>query len=600
MTATADLLSGIAAFATLDPPLLDELVAASTRRDVARGERLIDEGAQADTLFVVLRGRFVVLKGENPIAEIGPGEPIGELAFLAGGTRTASVVAARDGTVLALDRAAYDRLAVRVPELGRGIQKSLAQRLARSVPAIPTLKPRIGRVCAVLAGNGAGLPAEFLALMRADFAARPDWAVIDDHDPAADPAGGPATIRARIEAAEDRAGHVLLLVADATARPDFADAALAQADSVVLLRETPGDSALSALERRVLAGVLPSSLHLALWRPRRAAITGTAAWLDQRPVALHHHLEAGNPACIARLGRFLRGEALGLVFSGGGAHGCAHLGAVKALLDQGIAPDFLGGTSIGASIAAALAIGYAPEGVLSVFEDIFLRRKAMARYNLPLYAVLDHRLFDQALIEGYLGVNAEDAAINVFAVATSLTSNDMVILRRGPLWQAVRASTSLPAIFPPFVTAQGDVLIDGGLIDNAPVEVMRRLKPGPNLVLNLTAQAPMTCDLPYPRFPGRWDTLQALFRRRARPAPPSLYSVLSNAMVINSRKRLEDVAPEGDLFLSVSVPEGMNFLDWTRGREAFDRAHSHYARRLAAATATDPKARLAQALAEPG
>lgn len=584
MTTTLELLSGIDALSALDATMLQELADACTRRDVARGETLIHEGAQADVLFVVLRGRFVVLKGDLPIAEIGPGEPIGELAFFAGGHRTASVVAARDGTVLAISRASYDDVSRRMPELNAGILVALSRRLAKTVRATPALKPRVGQVCAVVAGNGSQLPPELVQALRQDYSGRPRQVVIDSHDPACDPEGGVAAIRRRMEQIEADATQVLLLVNDAATRPDVAEAAIALADTLVILREAHDDTALSPLEHRILSTLLPSNIQLALWRPAGHAIEHTAKWLEERHVALHHHLEAGNLASIERLGRFLRGEALGMVFSGGGAHGCAHLGALKAMLEQGIEPDFVGGTSIGASIAAAISIGYSPEGVLSVFEDIFLRRKAMSRFNLPRYSVLDHRLFDQTLIEGYRGIQAEDAAINFFAVATSLTTNEMVVLRRGPIWESVRASTSLPAIFPPFVTPQGHVWIDGALVDNAPVEVMRRLKPGPNIVLNLTAQTPMTCELPYPEFPGRWDVLRSFFGRAKQATPPSLYAVLSNSMVINSRKRLEQIATEDDLFVAVSVPDGMSFLDWTRGREAFDQAYQIYAQGFAQST----------------
>lgn len=580
MATTLELLSAIECFSALDPISLQELAEGCERRDLVRGDLLIQEGAAADEFFVVLRGRFVVLKDGAAIAEIGPGEPIGELAFFAGGMRTASVKAARDSSTLVLRREIYDRLASKIPALSNGILVALSRRLARTVRAMPTLRPRVGRVCLVLPGSGGRLPDAFVKSIREDFRSRQRWQIIGSDHPAACAKDDVLAIRRRIENTETESDYVLLLVEDVATNPAFCDAAIAVADTIVVLRETIEDCALSKIERQLITATLPANLHLALWRPSGSAIRNTASWLAVRPVALHHHLEEGRTACVARLGRFLRGEALGFVFSGGGAHGCAHLGVIKAIIEQGIELDFLGGTSIGAAIAAALAIGYDPEGVLSVFEDIFLRQKAMAKLNLPRYSFLDHRLFDQTLIDGYLGSMAEDAAINFFAVTTSLTTNEMVVLRRGAVWEAVRASTSLPAIFPPFVTKDGHVWVDGGLIDNAPVEVMRQLKSGPNVVLNLTPQAPMVCDLPYEQFPGPWDVIRSLVSRRRRPSPPSLYSVLANSMVINSRSKLAQVATEGDVLLAVDVPEGMSFLDWTRGREAFNTAYAAYSRQF--------------------
>ncbi|MCC0080914.1 MAG: patatin-like phospholipase family protein [Rhodobacter sp.] len=533
-------------------------------RTLPRGTVLMRRGDQPDALYLVLRGRFVVLSDGRPIAEIGTGEPVGEIGFFAGTPRSATVVAARESAVLRLGRDKYDALIAQSPQLVQGILATLAARLGRSVAATPELQPRAGRVSVVIEAGGRGLDPVLARGLQAEFAARFDWQTI-----VVTQAEGLADAVARIE---QDGQHVLLIVPDAQ-DDALTSAALAQADTVVMVRDARDAPGLTGLEHRILAETLPENLHLARWFVSGQSVTGGGAWLADRPVALHHNIRAGVAADIARLGRFLRGEATGLVMCGGGSFGTAHFGACKALQEAGIEIDMIGGTSIGSAIAGALAAGITPDDGIAMLEDMFLRKKAMSKYAFPRYSVLDHQVFDVEL-RRHLGTgDIEDLRVPFFAVATSLTEAARVTIRRGPLWQAVRASTSLPGIFQPFVTAEGHVWIDGGLMDNTPIGVMRSLKPGRNIVLGFPSTEPMTSARTYDRLPGRFEVMRSLVSGAPADAPPSLFAILADAMTITSRRALADIAPGEDVFVEVPLPRGMSFLDWTRGREAFDGAH---------------------------
>lgn len=577
MTADPEILNilrRLDSFAALSDADLAAIADDAEIRTLPRGAVLITKGEEPDALYLVLRGRFTVLSGGQPIAEIGMGEPVGEIGFFAGTPRSATVIAGRDSTVLALTRARYQRLVTQSPQLAQGILASLAGRLGRTVARSPALRPRAGAVCLVLDGAGGGLAPALIDGLKADFASRPGWEtlIIRTEDGLSEQIAG-------IEATGRR---VLLLLVDAgdAAR---AAAALAQADTVVLHRESGSDPALTALETRITQATLPANLHLALWHgPGRKPARG-AEWRTGRPAGLHHNLRADQPGDIARLGRFLRGEALGMVLCGGGSYGSAHLGALKAMAEVGIVPDMLGGTSIGAAIAGALAQGLDPADGIALCEDIFLRRKAMSKYAVPRFSVLDHRLLDHALRENLGTGDIEDLPLPYFAVATSLTQAKQITIRTGPLWQAVRASTALPGIFQPFVTADGHVWIDGGLLDNTPVGVMRGLKPGRNVVLNFPPYPPITSPRAYDALPGRAEAARSLLTGLPKDAPPTLFTVLADAMIINSRRQLADVAPEADAFVEVPIPDGMSFLDWTRAREAFEGAYRQMRDRLDAA-----------------
>ena len=126
-------LSKVEAFAELDEAGLAALEGAAEIKVVRGGDYLVRYGEEADALYLVSTGRFYVqLPNGLVVAEIGAGEPVGELAFFSGGTRTADVRASRDSSVLALTREDYDRIVAQHPKIADGILAAVSGRLARA------------------------------------------------------------------------------------------------------------------------------------------------------------------------------------------------------------------------------------------------------------------------------------------------------------------------------------------------------------------------------------------------------------------------------------------------------------------------------------
>ncbi|TGV63551.1 alpha/beta hydrolase, partial [Mesorhizobium sp. M2D.F.Ca.ET.160.01.1.1] len=116
-------------------------------------------------------------------------------------------------------------------------------------------------------------------------------------------------------------------------------------------------------------------------------------------------------------------------------------------------------------------------------HNVFVKSRAFRRPTLPRFALLDHKAFDRALREEYSDVLIEDLWLPFFALSTNLSSRQPHVHRRGKLWQAVRASGSIPGVLPPFFTADGDMLVDGAIMNNLPLEQMKELKTGPNVIV---------------------------------------------------------------------------------------------------------------------
>ena len=204
-------------------------------------------------------------------------------------------------------------------------------------------------------------------------------------------------------------------------------------------------------------------------------IANSGEWIDPRSPKLHHHVALDSDDDFAKVARFLTGRAIGLVLAGGGALGCAHLGVVQALQDARIPIDFIGGTSAGAAMGAAIAQGLSVAETLDQMEAMFVKAKAMRRLTVPLYSLLDPTVFDAELRQRYGTKDIADQPIVFFGVSTNLSTNGLHIHRRGPLWECVRASGSLPTILPPFIDSEGNILVDGGVLDNEPFAAARDL-----------------------------------------------------------------------------------------------------------------------------
>lgn len=197
---------------------------------------------------------------------------------------------------------------------------------------------------------------------------------------------------------------------------------------------------------------------------------------------------------------------IGLVLSGGGTRGAAHVGVLKVLEEYRVPIHAIVGTSVGAIVGAMYAAGQTPLEIEAALEAtdwpamltdrlprryLSFRRKEEDRAFLGEVELEVHRRgvrLPSGVVLGYnvearltrlllpaAGVrNFDDLAVPFRAVATDLATGDMVVLRQGDLASAVRASFSIPGAFTP-VLLDGRLLVDGGLVRNLPVDVAREM-----------------------------------------------------------------------------------------------------------------------------
>ena len=572
-------LPAVGIFADLDVSERAMLATETKTRSLKRGDVLVRQGDGADDLYIVLTGRFAVTKEgrRDPIAEIGPEQPIGEIAFLTGGTRTATVTAMRDSVVLRLGREDFERLTAKCPSIWRTLTNTLSQRLAATTGSEPTTSDPRPRTVTIIRAGDAPVPPEFIRQLTSAFATAARTFVIDAKKaaellPTGVALDSPEATQLFNEL-ESKYDYVIF-IADPELTP-WSQKAIRHADLVLGVGVHASNPNPNRLEQHVAEFVSPEARRLVLLHPHHTTITGTARWLRWRSVALHHHVALDTPKDTQRLFRFINGSALGLVACGGGALCAAHVGLYKALIESGFEFDIMGGTSAGAAMVGAFAMEKHPDDIDVGTHDIFVTNRAMQRYTLPRYSLLDHRNYDEHLGRYFRGINIEDLWIPYFAVSTNLSRYELHRHDRGDLFQAIRASGSIPVLLPPVYTSKGEMLVDGCLLDNVPIRTMHQLKSGPNVVVSFHIPELQRFNVEYEKLPSRAELVRMTlnpFAYKRLPVAPGLTTVLMRSLMANRQDFNRQLKPD-DLLMVPPIPANTGILDWHRHTELVRHAY---------------------------
>eukprot|EP00475_Leptophrys_vorax_P008202 TRINITY_DN15282_c0_g1_i1.p1 TRINITY_DN15282_c0_g1~~TRINITY_DN15282_c0_g1_i1.p1 ORF type:complete len:724 (-),score=137.73 TRINITY_DN15282_c0_g1_i1:1035-3206(-) len=291
---------------------------------------------------------------------------------------------------------------------------------------------------------------------------------------------------------KDRRLHSFHHVTDLEERHDFlvfstdpefspwSQVCVRQADCVFLLSNSNSSHLVSGLERDLIWESQKKTFsrkELVLVHSDDTVIpSGTKKWFKDRRLHSFHHVKFSQMAGYFRLARHLAAKTVGIVLGGGGARGLAHFGAMRALEEQGVAIDFIGGTSQGAFMAALHAY-YVDLPVVEERCRYFAARmgnvwELLSDATLPIMSYFSGRKLNQSIADFFGDTKIEDLWIKYFCVTTNMTEADIGVHRTGNLWTAVRASMSIIDYLPPMLV-NGHFLIDGGYINNLPVDVMR-------------------------------------------------------------------------------------------------------------------------------
>jgi NTE family protein len=161
---------------------------------------------------------------------------------------------------------------------------------------------------------------------------------------------------------------------------------------------------------------------------------------------------------------------LGLVLSGGGARGVAHVGVLRALMERGIHPDCIAGASAGATVGALYAAGYSARAMLEFFQSTRIFRLANVSFGKP--GILDPTKLIPSFRQYFPADSFEALQKKLRILATDIISGDPVVFDSGPLITPLLASSSVPLVCSP-TEIDGRWCCDGGVADNFPVSLIR-------------------------------------------------------------------------------------------------------------------------------
>jgi NTE family protein len=158
---------------------------------------------------------------------------------------------------------------------------------------------------------------------------------------------------------------------------------------------------------------------------------------------------------------------VGLVLSGGGAKGFAHIGVIKALNEAGIVPDAISGVSAGAIAGALIADGHSPEAILDMFKET--KTYKYIEFIIPKRGLVKMTGIEKILKKNLKAKTFEDLSIPLFITATNLSDGKAEYYSKGELLIRILASSTVPVLFMP-VKMDNKTFVDGGVINNFPIE----------------------------------------------------------------------------------------------------------------------------------
>jgi NTE family protein len=542
------MLAALPLFAGLPKDVVDAAVTELEWMSLPGGRLLFEAGSPADSVYFVVSGCLGVYgPGGELIGRIAAGETVGEMGLIVSRPRRATVRALRDSELALLSAGTFERVLLGHPEAILRLARLTVSRLdEREAEQRRVMTPRTLAIVPLdegvdLAGESESLVNALAQAGRTDLVSRqragshsPQW----------------------FHERESRNDFVVY-AADPGDTP-WTRLCLRQADVVLLAARAAGevagwpgsawqDGAMRRAELLLLHEGKPMGGAAGRWK---AALPGIA----------HHHVR--GPADYERIVRLLTGRAVGLVLSGGGARGFAHLGVVRALREHRVPIDIVGGTSMGGILAAGVASDWSDEELASRFKRSFVDTNPLSDFTLPLVSLVSGRKVGMLLRNEFGDIDIEDLPLPFFCVSSNLTTGRTAVHQQGPLWRWLRASVAIPGVLPP-VFQGGEVFVDGGAMNNLPVDVMRAKGRGPVIGVDCGMDRAFTTDVDATESPSVWK----LFGGRGRRHLPNILQILWRAGMVNSTTATLERRLQSDLLITPAL-ESLDLLDW----KGFERA----------------------------
>jgi predicted acylesterase/phospholipase RssA len=556
-------------FEELDSDALRKILEAGKKHQIEPGEYLFRQGDLESILYIVLSGRLRAVmqdtNGTHILGDIGEGEPAGEFAIFTNEPRMASVLAIRKTTVLEINKKQYLNLVTQNPALAGTLTSFLIKRLRRNV----------------LEQHMSGAPKNIALInLQPEHDLRP-WTdemektlgqsgistQVFDHD--SHPEKNYHTV---FNSLEQHDGLNVLVCSQAC--PQWSKLSLIYADLVIVATHFSADSNLYEIEKMLdlyVQSILNKKIYLVFLHDHEGLQPqNTNNWLDKRKVNLHIHVRKHHTPDIRRFCRIISHQAVGLVLGGGGAKGFAHVGAVRALLNAGVEIDFLGGTSAGALYGIGMSYcDFDFQKINALCQYSAKKRLTSNDYSWPLLSIMSGKKMNAFLKKMFGSSHLEDIWINSYCVSTNFSSSATKVHDKGLTSRMVQASIAIPGVFPPVVIDR-QLHVDGGVVDNLPIDPMYRYPVRHIIAISLSSFT--TIEVDYTDVPsvGKliWDKLTGKKRYRI----PGITSLIINSLTLNSRQKQEIAKSKVSMYVELDL-KGVGLMDDKKWIQTIEKGH---------------------------
>jgi NTE family protein len=489
------------------------------------------EGCADRALLFVLNGAVAVEVedahgGSERVALVGAGGTLGEMSLMTDEPHSTRLVAHRDSEIFALPRAAFERVSKSHPALLRNLTLLLIERLRRTTRRVAIR--HAGRAVALVIDHHVAGAEAFMADLLETLARQ----------------GVTASAFTSVDAGRNtddfhnaESGNDLVLYVARREETTWTRQALRQADRA--LRVTT--ASLESVEQ-------PAEPDWARPLGDRIVLCPRAGSLPCPALqGLRHQVREGVTSDLVRLARHLSGRAIGVVLSGGGARGFAHLGVLKALGEAGFVPDAIGGTSMGAIIAAGIACEWSADEQASRMREAFVTSNPISDFTVPTVAFFAGRKVRRLLNTNFGEKQIQDLPLPYFCITSDLTLGRDSAHRTGLLAERLTATVALPGVLPP-VLIDGHVHVDGGVMNNLPVDHMARMAPGGVVAIDVSGDTSL-----HPSSGGL--------------SAPGILAILIRTGTVGNEWQRRDARRAAHIVIDPPV-QGIGFTEWS----AFDRA----------------------------
>ncbi|XP_074021236.1 patatin-like phospholipase domain-containing protein 6 [Numenius arquata] len=599
---------------------------------VEAGRALYRQGDKSDCTYIALNGRLrsVIQKGSGKkelIGEYGRGDLIGVVEALTRQPRATTVHAVRDTELAKLPEGTLNNIKRRYPQVVTRLIHLLSQKIlgnlqqlrgpfassglgmaSSSEPTNPT--SNLSTVAVLPVCDDVPTAAFTLELKHALNAIGPTLLLTSD------------IIRARLGssaldsiqeyrlsgwlAQQEDIHRIVLYQTDPTLTP-WTVRCIRQADCILIVGLGDQEPALGELEQMLENTAVRALKQLVLLhREDGPSPSRTVEWLNMRswcsghlhircprrvfsrrsPTKLREMYEkvfeknADRHSDFSRLARVLTGNTIALVLGGGGARGCSHIGVIKAMEESGIPIDLVGGTSIGAFI-----------GALYAEERSAVRTKQRARewakcmnstfktvldLTYPITSMFSGSAFNASINKVFQDKQIEDLWLPYFNVTTDITASAMRVHTDGSLWRYVRASMTLSGYLPPLCDPKdGNLLMDGGYINNLPADIARNMGAKTVIAIDVGSQDETDLCNYGDSLSGWWLLWKRLNPWAEKVKVPDMAEIQSRLAYVSCVRQLEVVKSSSYCEYIRPPIDRFKTMDFRKFDEIYDVGYQH-------------------------